>query len=190
MLTHRQQSFIATLKEPGDSVHFLGALLGKPARVKRGALGGGIFTGAIQHRDDSHFLGFVEGQAAKADTPLTLYFRHHDEGFRLYVRSPGPYHGRGIARADDNTIGAFIIGERNPGLFQIDHFTGVPLTVDHLHADIVPVVLRADNGNHLHLQRLHDSPHTYVAATGGEPMPFHLHVHETNAAYLNEPDEV
>ncbi len=189
MPTHRQNSFLAHLRTQAHPIHCLDVLLGAPAEVIVPFSGGGVFSGAMQARNDSHLLGHQPSADGSKVEPLTLYFRYTPEGYYLYVRSPGPYFGRGISVDDLGHIGAFIIAEREPVPFKLIHPQRGETSLEHLKHDRVGMFLQCAGKGFVHRSRRHDSEHTYLNTAGGSPLGFILDIQERNAPWLSYPDE-
>ncbi|CAK9891367.1 MULTISPECIES: hypothetical protein [Pseudomonas] len=189
MPTHRQQSFIAQLETASHPINFLGELVGSPVKVALVRSGGGAFSGAIQYRDDSHFLGH-QAPDNQAMVPLTLYFRHTPEGYKLYVRSPGPQHGKRLGVNQTGLLGAFPVESCPPSTFSLLNPNGRPISHEHLNNLRLPIRLKLNNGSLTHRRTIHDSKQIYLGTKGGAPLEITLNILELNAPYLSEPNEI
>ncbi|WP_129586942.1 hypothetical protein [Pseudomonas frederiksbergensis] len=188
MTTDRQKTFIATLGTETSLLHFLDVMHGKRTIVTSTLFSGGFFTGRPQERDDSHFLGLRPEAPIDARPRLTLYFRHTNLGYRLYIRTPGSYYGKCLSTSEEGLIGAF--PPTGSETFHLLHNNGKPLTLDHLNKDRTRIYLQVRNSGLMHVHNVHDSPYIYIADKGGAPLVFNLNIQERNAPYINHPDEV
>ena len=188
MYSHRQQSFIAQLSAPGAHLNFLDVLLGHPARIPLAGSGGSVFSGRFSERDDSHLLGHLPVE--NAPPPPTLYFRHFEEGYYLYVRTPGNHFGKGISRGRHGEIGAYPTQTLAPACFELLGPNGA-LILSDIPVNAFHCVLRERaSGMCLHRHKRFDAAHTYVFAKRDERMRLTLNILERNAAWLSDPDEI
>ncbi|QBF25098.1 hypothetical protein EXN22_05130 [Pseudomonas tructae] len=196
MATHRQQSFIAQIDTPRLPLHFLDTLTGGPVQVTQARTGGGFFSGRLQQRDDSHLLGHQPSDTA--NEPLLLYFRSTDDGYALYVRSPGAHFGKCISmdthedmeRYARGAIGAFAPDSHSPLKVKLMGSKGPMHLLDFKSDTLIIHLQDCRSGKAWHRYRRHDAPHIYMGAKGGEALPLRLRITERNAAYLSNPDEV
>lgn len=164
-------------------VHFLDVVNGKQATVTSPLFSGGHFTGRPQSRDDSHLLGF------RPEPRLTLYFRYTDRGYRLYIRTPGPYFGKCLSLDKNGILGAF--APEGSNVYQLIGKQGNTLSIDSHKSDRLETYLQAsESPGLLHTHQLHDSKFTYFADKGGKPFKFNLQILERNAPYTDHPDEI
>lgn len=186
MLTHRQQSFIATLWLGDRPVNTLGTLLGKPAWVNW--LGLPItaphLVGTI--RNDSAMLSCQVGVTDKA---MKFYFRHTVDGYRLYVREPGDHFGKAVVTYDDVYLGLMPSDVRASSPFGLCKPNGSPASYADLITDTNLVGL-IYNGRRVGWSRRPKSPFEYLAARGKNDHLWVLRLSERNVPWLNSPDEV
>lgn len=189
MPTHRQNSFLAHLRTQAYPIHCLDVLRGTPAEVIAPFGGEGFLAGALQPRSDAHLLGHQPPANGNTVEPLTLYFRHAPEGYYLYVRSLGPYFGRGISADENGHIGAFMIKEREPIPFKLIHSQRGETSLEHIKHDRVGMFLQRAGKGFVHRSSRHDAEPTYLNTAGGSPLGFILDIQERNAPWLSYPDE-
>ncbi|MGJ7513438.1 hypothetical protein ACSFE6_03730 [Pseudomonas baetica] len=188
MSTDRQQSFIATIGTDFSLLHFLEEMYGERAISTPTRASGGSFTGRPQARDDSHLLGLRSEVPINHKPRLALYFRHTSNGYRLYIRTQGPYYGMCLSPNDNGLIGAFPPAESDT--FYLIRENGIPLNLENLN-DMTPCIyLQARNSGVLHTQIARGSPYIYIAAKDGSALAFNLNILKRNAAYINHPNEV
>ncbi|MDP9711829.1 UNVERIFIED_ORG: hypothetical protein J2X80_003922 [Pseudomonas fluorescens] len=183
MSTDRQKSFIAIVGIQTNLVHFLDVVNGEKATVNSSMFSGGHFTGKPQSRDDSHRLSL------RPEPRLTLYFRYTDRGYRLYIRTPGPYYGKCLGIDKDGILGAF--APDGSSFYQLIGKQGNTLSIEDHQSNKLEAYLQVSGSpSLLHTHRLHDSKFTYFADKGGKPFKFNLTIIERNASYINHPDEI
>ncbi|MGE1176376.1 hypothetical protein [Pseudomonas sp. BW7P1] len=183
MSTDRQKSFIATIGIQTDLVHFLDVVNGAPATVTSPLFSGGHFSGKPQSRNDSHLLGI------RPEPRLTLYFRHTEQGYRLYIRTPGPYYGKCLSLDKNGILGAF--DPEGSNVYQLIGKQGIPLSIDNHQSNKLEAYLKVSGSpGLLHTHKLHDSTFTYFADKGGRPFKFRFTILERNASYIDRPDEI
>ncbi|MEX3773953.1 hypothetical protein [Pseudomonas sp. MYb118] len=187
MSTDRQKSFIATLSVDNRHLHFLDVFHGEPVYITNPHFSGGAFTGRPRKVDYSHFLSLRAKTSAPPEVPLTIYFRHADYGYTLYIRTPGQHYGKCLSHERD-LVGAFPPGEAS--LFDLLNFQNSSINLDHIKEDETTVFLKLKKTGVLHVQNSHNSKHLFIGNTGGLPLPFKLKILERNAPYINHPDEV
>ncbi|HEF4762323.1 TPA: hypothetical protein SAN82_004791 [Pseudomonas putida] len=188
MSTDRQKSFIATIGTEFGLLNFLDEMYGEQAISTSTRASGGFFTGRPQTRDDSHLLGLRRDAPTHHESRLKLYFRHTTGGYRLYIRTPGPYYGMCLNARSDGLVGACPSDKSET--FYLIRENGIPINLENLN-DITPCIylLSRDSGV-LHTLIIRGSPYTYIAAKDGTALTFNLNILERNAPYLNHPDEV
>ncbi|WP_309675110.1 hypothetical protein [Pseudomonas sp.] len=183
MRTDLKKSFIATIGAQTTLVHFLDVVHGGKATVSSSLFSGGHYTGRPQSRDDSHFLSL------RPEPRATLYFRYTNNGYRLYIRTPGPYFGKCLSLSENGILGAF--PSEGSNTFNLRDERGYTLSIDTVKSNTLDVYLQVSGlPGALHIHRLHDSKFTYFANKGGSPFMFNFTIVERNAPYLNFPDEV
>ncbi|KAA0969954.1 hypothetical protein [Pseudomonas sp. ANT_H12B] len=183
MSTDRQKSFIATIGAQTTLVHFLDVVHGEEATVFSSSFSGGFFTGRPETRDDSHFLSL------RPEPRLTLYFRYTSSGYRLYIRTPGPYYGKCLSISENGLLGAF--PSEGAKTFNLIDKRGFILPIDGVKTDTLNIYLQvAGSPGALHIHRLHDSKFTYFADRNESPYMFNFTILERNAHYLDYPKEV
>jgi len=183
MSTDRQKSFVATIGIRTDLVHFLDVVNGAPATVTSSLFSGGHFSGKPQSRNDSHLLGI------RPEPRLTVYFRHTGQGYRLYIRTPGPYYGKCLSLDKNGILGAF--APEGSNVYQLIGKQGIPLSIDDHQSNKLEAYLKVSGSpGLLHTYKLHDSTFTYFADKGGRPFKFRFTILERNASYIDHPDEV
>ncbi|WP_459207745.1 hypothetical protein ACSMEV_06765 [Pseudomonas sp. MLB6B] len=185
MPTPRQLSFLGTLSLNTHPVHTLASLHGAPVWVNR--LGGaGVLPGlASTVRNDSNLLGC---QASEHATPLLLYFRHTESGYRLYVREPGEHFGKGIKLIDDLYLSLGSTYECNPQPVTLKTLDGQGVDMDGLADDTHSVQLEA-GGKPIVLGKRSYSRHTYLTRAEGTPLPWTLMIVQRNVPWVSQPDE-
>ncbi|MGY2339572.1 hypothetical protein ACW9HW_10055 [Pseudomonas sp. SDO5532_S415] len=188
MSTDRQKSFIATIGTSNSPLHFLGEIHGKQTIVTPTFASGGFFTGRPQKRDDSHLLGLCPETPIDTKPRLTIYFRHIDCAYRLYIRTPGSYYGMCLSTSDNGLIGAFSSAESDT--FHLLRNNGIPLSLENLKKREACIYLQVKNSGLMHQHTVRGSPYLYIADIGGMPLAFNLNILERNAPYINHPDEV
>lgn len=186
MSTDRQKSFVATVGVNGKQLHFLDAFHGEPVYVATRLFSGGFFTGRPQKIDHSHFLALRSNTPVPLKSLLTLYFRHSNHGYTLYIRTPGQHYGKCLSY-DGGLIGAF--RPSKAATFQLLHNCAI-INLDDIKQDTNTVFLQVKDSGLIHAHNTHESEHTYIADKGGIPLPFNLNILERNAPYINHPDEV
>lgn len=136
MTDHKSLSFTAFLQIAGCPLNTLGSIckgpviLTSPIDGHGPGLDGSRALGMLDCTDEDWELGkdtglitFDKGPDA---LPLLLYFRHFDNGYRLYVRS-GKHFGEGIFSNANGMITVQPITDRDPGLWKlIDIQSGRP----------------------------------------------------------------
>ncbi|WP_447803612.1 hypothetical protein [Pseudomonas serbica] len=188
MTTDRQKSFIATLGTDNIPLHFLDLLHGEPAIASSVFASGGFFTGPPQRRDDSHRLGLHPEISADAIPGLLLYFRYTNYGYRLYIRTPGPYFGKCISVDTSGFVGAFPIAGSTT--FNLINRHNRAMTLDDIKEDSLETYIQVSGSGLLHRQNIYGSKYTYIANKGQTPLLCRLKIHERNATYLSTPDEI
>jgi hypothetical protein len=187
MSTDRQKSFVASIGTQFSLLHFLGEMHGERAISTPNRASGGFFTAPPQRRDDSHLLGLRGDVPINYRPRLVLYFRHTNDGYRLYIRTPGPYYGMCLNTSNNELIGAFPPTES--GTFYLIRENGIPINLENLNNNTPCIYLQAKNSGVLHTLIIRGSPYTYIAAKDGTALAFNLNILERNAPYLNHPDE-
>jgi hypothetical protein len=187
MSTDRQKSFIATIGTEFSLLHFLEEMHGERAISTPNRASGGFFTGPSQRRDDSHLLGLRSEVPINYRPRLALYFRHTNNGYRLYIRSPGPHYGMCLSTNNNGLIGAF--PSTKSDTFYLIRGNGIPINLENLNNITPSIYLQARNSGVLHTLIIRGSPYTYIAAKEGTALAFNLNILERNSPYLNHPDE-
>lgn len=188
MTTDRQKSFLATIGTESRLLHFLDEMHGERALSTITFASGGIFSGRPQTRDDSHLLG-LRAEVPKDSKPcLALYFRHINGGYRLYIRTPGPYYGMCLSTNGSGFIGAFPSAESDT--FFLTRENGMPINLVNLNEITPSIYLQVRNSGFLHAHKFRGSPYIYIANKDGPPLAFNLNIVERNAPYISRPDEV
>lgn len=125
MPTVKQQSFIGALWLNERPLNTLDALLGKAAWANRlPSLATLAPHLASTVRNDSHLLSC---QAGVTHRPMAFYFQWSDQGYELYVRSPGKYFSRGLALDEAGFLGVMPVAQRPPALLSIHLWNGEPV---------------------------------------------------------------
>jgi hypothetical protein len=186
MLTHRQQSFIATLWFGNRPVNTLGTLLGKPAWVNwlGPAVTAPYLVGTI--RNDSAMLSCQAGLTHQA---MKFYFRHTRSGYNLYVRAPGEHFGKALVAYDDVYLGLMASAVNNPSSLTLCKPNGSPASYADLLTGMNLVGL-AFNGRRIGRSRRRNSPFEYLAAKENSTQLWILKVLEHNVPWLSSPNEV
>ncbi|CAI8919720.1 hypothetical protein [Pseudomonas serboccidentalis] len=190
MSTHRQKSFIATLKLDYQHVDLLGELHGTPVLRHDTLFSGGFFTGASTLRDDSHLLGFRSLQEVQKHPPLTIYFRCTDDYYHLYIRSHPTYTGYCMSKGAGGVLGAFLPAGGDTTSFNLLSLDNRIITLQDMALDTQRVRLKARNARQINALRRRGAPYSYLAETDNEGLPFTLQITERNASFLSDPDEV
>ncbi|NUT77555.1 hypothetical protein HNO86_21140 [Pseudomonas sp. C1C7] len=188
MNTDRQKSFIATIGTDFGLLNFLEVMHGERAISTPVRASGGFFTGRPQVRDDSHLLGLRSDVPINHMPRLMIYFRYSDNGYRLYIRTPGPYYGMCLSIDDNGLAGAFPADKSD--IFYITRENGTPINLENLKNITPCIYLLPRESQALHAQIIRGSPYTYIAAKGGTAQTFNLNILERNVPYINHPDEV
>ncbi|AWY41292.1 hypothetical protein DKY63_15920 [Pseudomonas putida] len=189
MSTDRQKSFIATIGTEFGLLHFLDEMYGERAISRPTRASGGSFTGRPQSRDDSHLLGLRKDVPTNHRPRLTLYFRHTNSGYQLYIRTPGPYFGMCLSTNDNGLVGAFP-SDKSSDTFYLIRENGIPINLENLNDTTPCIYLQSRNAGVLHTFIARGSPYTYIATKDGTALAFNLNTLERNAPYLNHPSEV
>lgn len=185
MLTHREQSFIATLWLGKRPVNALDTLLGKPAWVNW--LGIPVtaphIVGTV--RNDSAMLSCQAGTTVQA---MRFYFRHTVQGYQLYVREPGDHFGKALVTYDDGYLGLMPAAASPPITLALRKPNDSPAS----YADLVTntnLIGLAYSGRPIGRSRRRNSPFEYLAAKGTTAQLWVLKILERNVPWLSSPDE-
>ncbi|HDS1815667.1 TPA: hypothetical protein QEM96_000282 [Pseudomonas putida] len=149
-------------------------------------------------------LGHMIGYSAEPRnvTPLRLYFRYNEHGYKLFVRSARYY--RATIGFKDRFLGAFSAQEdEHRELFSIQWLEGPPELPAQPDSLLSCHLIARSTGNPLsvcrrRLQlnvggRRHPAQYetfTGTSADGASPLKLHLQILQTNVPYLDNPDEV
>ena len=185
MYTHRQQSFLGTLWQGKYPVNTLDNLTGKAAWVNWFG-GAGVLPGlASTVRDDSHMLSC---QASAHGRPMLFYFRHSPQGYRLYVREPGKYYGRGVWVYGHSHLGVVDLERQEPSAFTLTSPDGSLVALADLEQNSHPVRL-LQGGAAVARAGRHGSAYGYLAAKGDHAEDWVLRIHQRNVPWLSTPYE-
>jgi len=208
MLTHRQRSFIATAEVVDGSLNFLDELLGKPAEfvtpsitipARTENIAPGRFASIYvdfppevipgKKQDKSNYLGHLPSVVDV--TPLQLYFRCVDDGYRLFVRSSVRYK-HALYIHEEHCVCALTSPFNGvyPTLFDLLDTNDTPIDFDDLEDETIVRLTPAGKRAPLMLRSFNDNPFIYISTQGQQPLELRLNILERNAAYLNDPDEV
>ena len=127
-MNHKAHSFLATLHAADcplntfDSVTNDNVVLASPLTTPGYAVDGAATLGALNcSEDDWHHgqeLGLVNFENSSAVLPLLLYFRHSEDGYRLYVRS-GAHLRKGIFATTHGLVEVKRIEQQDPTAWKI-----------------------------------------------------------------------
>ncbi|MBK5010393.1 hypothetical protein IAE33_002253 [Pseudomonas sp. S60] len=162
-MTHKARSFIATLQVNGCPVNTFDSMtrgqvvlespLASPAHALDGASVLGMLNCSDEDWQHGQDLGLITFERAAAPAPLLLYFRHSDEGYRLYIRS-GPHFGQGVFVTEEGLVAVKPIEQKDPTLWSvIAAATGEHLDVITTETDEIDISL-VSTDNPLGLQSL------------------------------------
>jgi hypothetical protein len=188
MNTDRQKSFIATLGTQGSLLHFLDVIHGECVYTTSTMASGGFFTGRRQKKDHSHFLGVGSEAPKNSAGPLTLYFRHTQFGYTIYIRSAGQYFGKCLGSDEEGLIGA--VAPDKSVTFKLLNTHCKAINPESMKKGTTRIYLQARDSGLIHAHKIHNAKHTYIANKGGMPLPLILNMIESNAPDINHPDEL
>ncbi|MBI6925310.1 hypothetical protein JET66_11665 [Pseudomonas putida] len=127
-MNHKAHSFLATLHSADcplntfDSMTSGDVVLESPLTTPGYAVDGATTLGVIDCSDDDwdhgQELGLVTFEKSSAALPLLLYFRHSEDGYRLYVCN-GAHLGKGIFATAHGLVEAKRIEQQEPTAWKI-----------------------------------------------------------------------
>ncbi|MFJ4384213.1 hypothetical protein ACIP02_07700 [Pseudomonas sp. NPDC089408] len=194
-LTNRQRSFIARIAAKEGTLGFISALHDispfDPYDFSWFALKPARLGNMLCHTSDS-----------RAVTPLQLYFRYTEKGYKLYIRSRS-YHRKTISRKD-GYLGAFEAdSDSDAELFHVDSeaLSAIPLEQainpnDWYSFNLISAITKKPISRRVRNLDTHagkdrqSKAYTCITADGGAPLPLRMQILQTNAPYLDHPDEV
>ncbi|WP_342650495.1 hypothetical protein [Pseudomonas sp. REB1044] len=186
MLSHRQQSFLATLHLQDRPLNTLDALLGKPAWVNWFGNASTLPQLVSTVRNDSSMLSCQPGVGNDA---VLLYFRHSPGGYRLYSRTPGEHFGKGVRLYGHGHLGLGSVTQHEPCLLTLQTPQGGAVMLDRWVGPRHPVVLSTEQG-HVHPRRRPSSAFEYLSGQGLTPLTWTLTLIEREVPWLDSPQEV
>ncbi|MBK4989183.1 hypothetical protein [Pseudomonas sp. S36] len=150
-MTHKARSFIATLQVKGCPVNTFDSMtrgevvLESPLTYPAQALDGASVLGMLNCSDEDwqhgQDLGLITFDRVAAPAPLLLYFRHSDEGYRLYIRN-GPHFGHGVFARKNGLVGIKPIERQDPTAWSIiTAASDKALDISRVEADEIDVSL-------------------------------------------------
>ncbi len=157
MTDHKSLSFTAVLQIAGCPLNTLGSIctgpiiLSNPIDGVGPGLDGSRAIGMLDCSEEDWELGKNSGMITfdkgPAELPLLLYFRHFDNGYRLYVRS-GKHFGEGIFSNPNGLITAEPITDNDPGLWKLtDIQSGQPFNLAQCEGSECDVQLASAEGH-------------------------------------------
>ncbi|EST16834.1 hypothetical protein IRZ53_08245 [Pseudomonas fulva] len=127
-MNHKAHSFLATLHAADcplntfDSMTSDDVVLASPLTTPGYAVDGAATLGVLNCSEDEWHhgqeLGLVNFEKSSAVQPLLLYFRHSEDGYRLYVRS-GAHLRKGIFATAHGLVEAKRIEQQDPTAWKI-----------------------------------------------------------------------
>ncbi|MFA7894760.1 hypothetical protein [Pseudomonas putida] len=127
-MNHKAHSFLATLHAADcplntfDSMTSHDVVLASPLTTPGYAVDGAATLGVLNCSEDEWHhgqeLGLVNFEKSSAVQPLLLYFRHSEDGYRLYVRS-GAHLRKGIFATAHGLVEAKRIEQQDPTAWKI-----------------------------------------------------------------------
>ncbi|KJK05952.1 hypothetical protein D3C80_868970 [compost metagenome] len=186
MLTHKQQSFLATLWLNDQPINTLDTLTGKAAWVNRLGGAGVLPQLASTVRNDSHMLSCQAGISKK---PMLFYFRQTPAGYRLYVREPGDHFGKGVWVHDHSHLGVVSTDQNDPSAFALRSSEGQIVSLSDLAGDEHQITL-THNGLSVSKGRRSNSPYEYLKTRGDLSTVWTLKVLERSVPWLSSPYEI
>lgn len=127
-MNHKAHSFLATLHAADcplntfDSMTSDDVVLASPLTTPGYAVDGAATLGVLNCSEDEWHhgqeLGLVNFEKSSAVQPLLLYFRHSEDGYRLYVRS-GAHLRKGIFATTHGLVEVKRIEQQDPTAWKI-----------------------------------------------------------------------
>ncbi|HWD32312.1 MAG TPA: hypothetical protein VG536_12080 [Pseudomonas sp.] len=186
MLTHRQQSFLATLWLNDQPIHTLDTLLGKPAWVNWFGGPGVLPQLASTMRNDSHMLSCQAGVTNKA---MLFYFRQAPAGYRLYVREPGDHFGKGVWVYDHSHLGLVSPDNKDPSAFELRSPEGEIISLSDMTGDEQQITL-THKGVSISRGTRSSSPFEYLTTRNDLPQVWTLKLLQRSVPWLSSPYEL
>lgn len=155
-MNHQARSFLATLHTAQcplntfDSMTNNAVVLVSPLTTPGYAVDGAAALGAISCSEEDWVhgqeLGLITFEKSSAPTPLQLYFRHGEGGYRLYVRS-GPRTRQGVFVTRHGLVEVNPIKHQDPTTWRItEASSGNALDVTELEGDQFDICLESEAG--------------------------------------------
>ncbi|PSS53708.1 hypothetical protein [Pseudomonas sp. BBP2017] len=194
MASHREKSFIATVSSEFGTLGHFSQL--HTENLLDPFIGFSWF--GIRHHSAAHMLGHVGEH--KLIPPLHWYFRSTDSGYAIFVRSQR-FFGRFIGYRD-GYFGAFGTEAEGRSMFSLE-----PVIAEEGRyaeeigegGEVITRLISRDTGKSLCLRdklfqyragkRWQQKRCTYITADGGKPLHLRLHIVQTNAPYIDNPNE-
>ncbi|MGG5291984.1 hypothetical protein ACQZ2L_22615 [Pseudomonas shirazensis] len=165
MADHTKHSFTAVVMANGcpintlESISIGPVILDSPGSTPAYGIDGrrtlGMFNctdGDWAHGEE---LGLITFQQGSAPTPWVFYFRHFEEGYRIYLRS-GEHFGEGVFIGQDRQVEVRPITSRDPALWSlVDAQTGDKIDITQHQPDDLEVHLISDEGYPLEIHAMY-----------------------------------
>ncbi|QBF27232.1 hypothetical protein EXN22_16620 [Pseudomonas tructae] len=186
MPTDRQLSFVATVRlpAPGKAFCVASTQLGRPfmSKIRRD-------NGIVSKTKN---LANLVSLWDNSDKHLSLYFRHSNGAYRLYIRSNNEHYGKGLYLNEDAMLFARYVNAA-PDLFQISDGKTHNLVVapQATGASGQLYLYHRSRGLLLGSKTYSQVSSTFTAVEAGRtPLLLRIEITAVNAPYLSNPDEV
>ncbi|MCY1413725.1 hypothetical protein D3C76_890380 [compost metagenome] len=165
MADHVALSFTATLQVAEAPINVLGNMTNGPVTlasphqapgyVIEGATTLGMLNGSDSDWRHGRETGLITFEQATAPTALLLYFRHGEDGYRIYLRS-GPHSGEGVFTTDDGLVNVQPIEAKDPSLWVLtDVQTGEAFDLTAVEDGRREIQLSSAQGHPLEIHNLY-----------------------------------
>ncbi|KTT02115.1 hypothetical protein [Pseudomonas parafulva] len=155
-MNHKAHSFLATLYAADcplntfDSMTSGNVALVSPLTTPGYAVDGAATLGVLDCSDDDwthgQEMGLVTFEKSSAALPLLLYFRHSEDGYRLYVRS-GAHFGEGVFATTHGLVEVKPIKQQDPTAWRITQASsGNAFDLTTCEGDQVDIKLESKSG--------------------------------------------
>ncbi|HYQ51254.1 MAG TPA: hypothetical protein VES70_12575 [Pseudomonas sp.] len=195
MNTDVARSFIATLQHEQSPINVFDAMtlgpviLESPNQTPAFAIDGARTLGFLDGADADWQLGQEQGlvgfSKGPEPTPLMVYFRYSQAGYRLYVRN-GMHVGEGVFCNAYGVVNTQMIETIDPTLWVItDGQSDKPFDVTESEGDSVDIQLTNRHGHPLQVHGLYPVGGYLVCHTAAEKSTLRLSIVARNVDWLN-----